>query len=514
LEFDFLRLDRRRARAVQSPVPYPSGDELTVDCEYLPGTRLNILSRQDGSHAEKVQLVIGEGSVECALTIPLRGAQARMQGGLSSPIDLDDQDGTQVYFVRTLGSAWARVAIDHEGSGERTVFLWPGGGVEFQVHARQIDPSTRLRVYPTDVDGASLAEPIAECGVAPDGRAVLEGLREGDWEVRAELGPGEHDAAVLGTRRFVIVRGQTSRVEVPLAEAPTPEEPVRVHGVILVPEPIEDVRCALSLEAQAPWQPEGNDPRSVPLAQMSSEPGAPLALSWDAGLLTPGTWKAQIRCVQWAEPWQIEPGRENFLLIDLSDLRRTFVQVVDRHTLAPVPVRELLYRRTNPSAASARSGMIWLEPADALSPILLQAIPGPYLFQITTVGSDRTFVEVPDLGGAEGLQLAVDTTAPGTASVSLKLRSHGAPVPMKRSWWSRVEFRDGVGRRIEPVRRSFLMTGLVFGDSSMPTFVLPRSGPVRILFPPAEDFREIVPLTATVSPGETVELTVELDPAW
>src|SRR5688572_1617380 len=249
LEFDYLRLNGRRARALDEPKLYPSASELTVDCEYLPGSTLAVYDCAGCPHASGLQLVTATSVSEGDLEIPV-GSAAIGNATLSSPIALADRDGTIVYFLRSKDSAWSRVAVDHESPGIRTVFLRPGGRVEFAVQAASLSQELRLRIYRVRNGAADSGRPIAECTLSSDGRGLIEGLQVGDWEVRAEYGSASYGNAVLGSERFTVVANSATNVELSVIPLPPIQEAVRVKGIVLLPEPFLEDRSRLFLQAQ------------------------------------------------------------------------------------------------------------------------------------------------------------------------------------------------------------------------------------------------------------------------
>ena len=521
LELDHVRLDGRRAVATGGPWRYPSGGELTVDCEYLPASILVVYEGPERAHGRGLQLAVADGFPGWDLAVPIYRAPAGPTGqigaDLSSPIVLDDRDGTIVYFVRSERSAWSRVAIDHETPGTRTVALRPGGRVELTVIARTLSPHTRLRIFgsvPSGVDST----PSALCFLDEEGRGFVDGLREGSWEVRAEVGSANWDNPVLASRQFTVVADRTTLVELVLADPPALPAPVHVHGEVFLPEPVLATYIAsghfiLQLDAEDPWAPEYGHARFVPLTEGRRDARDANRLLWDAGRLTPGPWKAQLRCVQWCEAWTIEPERENVLTIDLGELRTTRLQLVDRRTAAPVPIEELLYLRT--SGPGCKPGNAFLRPArgEAADVLSLQAIEGAYWFEIEEKDSGRRMsLEVATLGPPGGLQVVEFSSTP-SATVSLALNSGETSVPMPGSWWRRVEFRRADGQPAAPTRFAFGGTG-ISSDATNAQFTFALEGLVEIRFPPAEDFLDLAPATIDLVADETSSLTVELRPAY
>jgi hypothetical protein len=233
-------------------------------------------------------------------------------------------------------------------------------------------------------------------------------------------------------------------------------------------------------------------------------------------LLTPGTWSASIGCVQWSESWHVDPGRESFFLVDLSGLRETWIQVVERATQAPVPVSVLEFSRTDQAVRPAAWGMLTHGPHQYLEPFRLQALEGPYRFRISDGGGIQAgflSAEVPSLGGPDGVLLAVDVAANRPGVLSIVLSSHGTPVPLADSWWNRLEFWSDSGSRIQFGTRSLETKGPAASHCGVAKYTLPP-GVVEIRFPVAEDFAAIAPMRTIVSPEQTTDILVEMLPAY
>jgi len=511
LEFGGIQLGDRRAVALNDPISLSNEDPLTVDCEFLPLTRLNVIDGLSHLHATELRLVMTGTHLESKLLVPAQEGQL-IGNDLTSPIELNDRPGTQVYYVRSPFSAWSRVAIDHDCGGDRTVFLVPGGGVDFDVNCEGPVRSVYLRLYGPN-DAVSYDNPAAECKPTQTGFAHLDGLEEGNWAVRAELGPASLNAVVLGSGRFSISSGAVARVKLDVQLPQPAEKAVRVSGVVITPEPLEDSGCTLALEALEPWRSGIDNSRTIPLTQM--EPGNGTELRWDAGFLVPGTWNVEVRCVQWGEQWKVEPGRENVFIIDLSDLRHTFVRVLDRTTRVPIPVGQLNYWRANQAEGGAGAGSysIGPEPGKSSDPISLQSLEGPYRFWVVGQSMGRAEVRTVSLGGPEGLDLLIDSAALDSASLTLMLSSRGTTIPMPNSWWRRVEYWSESGEQITILNRSIRTNSVTVPFGKSVTVELP-TGTIEIRFPPTKDFRDILPQTAILQPGASLKLTVEVEPKY
>jgi RNA polymerase sigma factor (sigma-70 family) len=522
LDFHFVRLGARRARALDQPLAYPKGPELTVDCEYLPSTELAAYDGPGKEHATGLVLVEAAEFAEWDhFKVPIhwagKGPAKVLGSGLTSPITLEDRDGRTTYFVRSQASAWSRVTIDHETPGQRSVHLRPGGRVEFTVLASTLRPETRLRIYEVgDTPGSALAA-MTMCTLTPEGHGFIDGLAVGAWEVRAELGTAEYNNPVLGSQQFTVSAGGTTQVTLTLPDPPTPPEPVHLRGEIVLPQPVESARClrraefSVHLDAVDAWAPEFGEWKTVLRPDMRSDPTQPNVLLWDAGKLTPGPWKAEIRSVDWCEEWRIESGHENSFTIDLRHLQTLRIQVVDAQSRSPVKISALDFRRTSPTNCNRLGGVLNADHADPPGSFELQLPEGAYDLEFNSWHREsRQSFHLPTLTYPNGF-LEVEFTADKISAVALSFRSSGMNVPVPMSWLWKIQFIRSDGQAIRGARSNSGGQGNG-SDATRAEFELDATGPIEIRFPPLEEFLEIQPATVELVAGQTSELAIELVP--
>jgi RNA polymerase sigma factor (sigma-70 family) len=523
LDFHFVRLGGRRARALDQPLAYPKGPELTVDCEYLPSAQLAVYDGPGRVHAAGLVLVEAAEFAEWDhFQVPIhwagKGPAKTLGSDLTSPITLEDRDGRTTYFVRSQASAWSRVTIDHETPGQRSVHLRPGGRVEFTVLAGTLRPETNLRIYEvSDTPGAVLAA-MTMCTLTPDGHGFIDGLGVGTWEVRAELGTASYGNPVLGSQQFAVSVGGTTQVTLTLPDSPTPHEPVLVRGEIVLPDPVASspclrgVRFMLNLNADDPWSPEFGKLKTVIRTDMRPDPAHPNKLLWDAGKLTPGPWKAEIGSVDWCDTWNIAPGRENTFTVDLTHLQTLRIQVIDRESREPVPIAVMDFKRRHGAGCHRiNTGVLQPDPSDPIGSLTFQAPEGVYDLEFTTRSLEaRHSLNLETLIHPNGY-LEVQFTDSKPASVALLFRSSGMNVPVPTSWLGKIQFVQQDSQKLSWTRGSWGGTGQG-SDATRAEFELDATGPIEIRFPPLDEFLEIPPATVQLVAGEKTELEIELVP--
>jgi hypothetical protein len=522
LEFELVRLGGKRARVLVQPVPYPEGPELTVDCEYLRGTDLVVFDGSGRVQASGLQLVMAAGPNEWNLAVPIHwmptGPTKTLGLELASPIALANQDGTTIYFVRSKRSAWSRIAIDHDTPGTRYVHLRPGGRVEFSVHANTLRPETALRMYEVGPGPLGSTEASALSTLTRDGHAVVDGLRAGRWEVRAELGTAPYGNPSLGAQQFEVTPGGVTQVTLNLQDPPAAHERVSVRGEIVSSEPIDRERFRsqpkfLELAAADPWSPDYGEPKRIPLLGMQPDPADPDKLSWDAGKLTPGPWSARLRTFQYSAMWTVEPERDNDFTIDLADLKTLVVRVLERESRAPVPLEELRFLRVGEPDSWTDS--ISFTADDPPGRAVLQAVEGPYRLELAAQGiewgrAQRMTLEIPSLAVGDGtLEVEFSSALPSMLSVQVRSRDVNVPLPM--AWWNQVEFWRPSGERLAPFR--FERGGSDGSpDVAQGAFYFTDDGMLEVRFPATEEFLALPPATVQLAAAEASLLALELEP--
>jgi hypothetical protein len=523
LDFHFVRLGGRRARALDRHLAYPAGPELTVDCEYLPSTQLAVYDGPGQVHATGLVLVEAAEFAEWDhFQVPIhwagKGPAKPLGSDLTSPITLEDRDGRTTYFVRSQASAWSRITIDHETPGQRSVHLRPGGRVEFTVLASTLRPETRLRIYEVgDTPGSALAA-MTMCTLTPEGHGFIDGLGVGAWEVRAELGTAEHGNPVLGSQQFAVTAGGTTQVTLVLPDPPTPPEPVLVRGEIVLPDPVASAPCLrgghfmLRLIADDPWSPEFGEWKVVRRDQFKPDPAQPNKLQWELDKLTPGPWKVEIGSVDWCDAWNISPDRENTFTVDLTHLQTLRLQVIDRESREPVPIAVMDFNRTQGAGCRrTNTGVLQPDPSDPIGSLIFQAPEGAYDLEFTSRRFEaRHSLHLPTLIYPNGF-LEVEFIATKPSSVALSFRSSGMNVPVPMSWLWKIQFIRSDGQLIRVPRSRSGGQGLA-SDATRAEFELDATGPIEIRFAPLEEFLEIPPVTVQLVAGEKSELDLELVP--
>ncbi|MBM3978475.1 MAG: hypothetical protein FJ299_15995 [Planctomycetes bacterium] len=220
-------------------VDTPADGELTVRAHYAPASILRVVDAGSGADLAGIELVRVQDFPDDDAAHPGPDFESRVVArDLVSPIVLDPHSTALIRWpllefvppvlVGCAGFAWARVEIDFERGGERTVALVRGADLTLGV--RGVTPNSRARLR---LRAAGVAAPVLDAPLKADGVLELGGLTPGDVRIAAEIGEWYRSPRVLGEMSVTLRAGERQRVELALG-APPAFETATAGGIVHV----------------------------------------------------------------------------------------------------------------------------------------------------------------------------------------------------------------------------------------------------------------------------------------
>ncbi|MEM9378450.1 MAG: hypothetical protein AAGB93_00780 [Planctomycetota bacterium] len=390
------------------------------------GVLLHVLSPA-GAELDGVEVWAAHYSFNSDVKHPGAGPRGKaIVASARSPVVVPPGEGgwrtARLYFVRAPGYAWATVAIDHAGSGERTLTLAPSCrlAVELVGSADWLEPEIHL--WPsaqTDRYGAAFA------AIPPDDddRAAFEDLPPGDYDVSVDRGWGDERVS-FGSASVTLLAGDQAEMTV---EVDLPERPaaVRVSGTLTLPNAWDRERIAIELGAEDEARVWGEDGVSVPLDAMrpmdGSGNGAGDRLAWEAEVPTAGPFRLEVLPLPVRQLLDVPEEGLSDVDIVVPPPADVSVRVVEDETGDPIDVGSLHWSAP---------------PVDGiLSTTIQTAVPGPETGRIefrTAAGKVHVSPSSPSFVSANRGELF--TVAPGDNEIELRVR---------RQLGARFLFKDG-----------------------------------------------------------------------
>lgn len=124
-------------------------------------------------------------------------------------IQLDNRRET--WFLRAPGSAWERLDLDATRPPPATITLGGSSSLSVQVTGEGLPVDARIAVYAGSTSGPR-ARPVLTRPVPPHETGPIEGLDEGDYEVRLEAEVETGEPLVLDVAQASLSTGATSMV--------------------------------------------------------------------------------------------------------------------------------------------------------------------------------------------------------------------------------------------------------------------------------------------------------------
>ena len=205
-------------------------------------------------------------------------------------------------YAWSPGYAWGRSVLDISLGADREILLRPGANlrlafrnVQFEQYAA-LEKSLGLHVNRVDEEGEeswAWYETLEERSTT-DG-VVLEGLEEGEYVVRVELGfrYGRKQNDVLFEERLQLAAGRTRELVLALEDPPEARPLTSLSGRVTFPTFEREDEVRLLLFDTMTYHRGGADV-DVPMGQLERVPGSPPAWAFQFDELPAGLYQAQL----------------------------------------------------------------------------------------------------------------------------------------------------------------------------------------------------------------------------
>lgn len=434
-----------------------------------------------------------------------------LKENVASPILLENRDGTHAYWIRTSGSAWKRVGVDHDSPGEYRVFLHEGGAAQIAVNpisAAGID-GLRLRLYSRGEGGSWSDRAQAECVPTVDGVVKLNGLGVGEWRVRAEVGNRDSSPAILGENSFTVMAREETLAIVEVTPFRKEESLARLSGLLVLPPELERPEMTLMIYAQESWNSRYSRPITLPLRTLQPRLGVANALEWDAGTLPEGKYRLDLSQVQVSREFALQAGAIHTELVDLVDVEQYSVHVMDEATQLPADLVQMQYKRLDGVDRGGIAHAASVSRPFSAEPFTLLLRPGRYRFNCRTSDGGEMQGEAALSPGVNVVVVEIARQVVLRSQLELVLQCGSVRWPIDEGWWKAITFQDATRQVTRPEVTRLISTGMsqLFGRC---VFTLQTEGLVTIIFPELDGFEPIAPVEISVSTTEKAVLPIEL----
>lgn len=503
------------ARPVESRDFFPPPDDgmLEVRVRALPTLVLHVLDSSTREPLHDVTVVRRFGWTAGDLVV----------AGAHSPVRVTTDDRfagrSNAFGVHAPGYAWAR--FDAAGAAnEATVLLERGGDLlvvlenyrpilpgardeatrRFWIATGEI-PYGQAAIRIVRVSESSDAAPADPVRVVPDPDAPTRvlGLAPGEYRVQVSLPAASREPVVLGEADVTVVAGAEAEIAIRLLDAPAASEPAPLSGTLHIPagwgeEPMRVVFRPLDVPGRS-----NSDAVYLRPDEMIAEPGLAGLWRWDAGLVWPGAYAAEIGEFAVDEPVRVGETGLVGLALALPEPARVTLRIVSEETGGPLEVRNLAWYASEAEddsepARRSRGGVI-----------------GP-----TQLGVCRFVCPAGEIGigGGRGVRLEPDrvTVVSGENDVTLRATlSCGiliyVPSRENRAIHALLAFTFSL-RRADG--SGFLFAGE--SEQGFATIPCPEPGDYEVTIDPIEGFEPVEPLRVTVAAGEWKDLALRIRP--
>ncbi len=517
LQFIELRLNEQPANVIMDRTVVGNQTRVVVDCHPRIST-IRVFGADNGTELAGITLCESGSWKEQVLEAPtqdLEGRRAAIMGSnLSSPINLENRDGTHIYFVIADGYAWTRVPVDHDSAGVHRVRLQAGGRVVVTIPPQARTPDgARLRFDRQPLEPSGLA---AVCADAPaiSGRAtIVSGLRAGDWRARVEIGDPGTGALVLGETPFSIVAGGTTEVTIDFSKQSPSTQLLNLSGLLILPADQGVPESEFIVRALESWNARYARPTTGQLQglERTAEPGN--VLKWDFGLAQPGPYRLELPALQFGKLLHLDAAFAGIEVIDLSNIEEFSIQVTDRDTGLDVGVGNFVCSRPGAAEDAVRALVFSVSPDKATEPVKVHVRPGRYTFAITDTQGNKMEATADLLSGQGTVPLIVERKRTQRAEITCILECAGVKWPVGIEWWNRVRISTFDGQIIKPTMFRPTSTGMAQAYARC-TFVIDVAADVRLEFPLLDDFNSIEPISVTTDPIAPTVIPVPLAQAF
>ena len=528
------------------PPPHPErfmfGDEDAVIQLYLITPAFLIVEdAKTGAALDQVTIVGDSSDIKSGPTNPTGGSHAVLVRDGVSPIELDpfafprDRDHIQC-LIGSPGYAWAKITIAPNASESQRVKLVPGGDLELKFVGA---PSTGVLVA-TLYTGDS-QRPLITHLVDTTNGVLITGLEQREYNLRVKRQSNWASSfkpplgGVLARQKVQVTAGETKRVTLDLSLSDQPPEAL-VSGELILPaawqlkefsvqfEPIDGTAAYTQEEEDLfelfdhhlpPTPPVSKTSANLLLDQTAFEktPGLPDTYQFDLGLVLTGTYKMTL--LELNQSIFFDVGRDGRSDIRLVIPEPVWIDAHVRDSISgqSVNVAVIQWASKIPNTISDWEEWQLVKPAQPDSHFRLR-VPKTTV-HILARASQQFSNAIVTVQAKDGL--AVELSVQPACRIVLTFQCDGITVenPYERNAFKTMRL-DGP---VIPPRR-FLKRSNLFGQhldqekSSLEILgeiLLPSPGRYRLSFGEPLGFKNPAPMRVDVAPGETTQVTVELE---
>ena len=374
---DALVADGAACRFESERHAFPGDGALVLRARRLPLTTLRVLDAFSGADLRAVLVLEGIRAYRGRVAPDGWTSDEVVLAEAASPLALPAREGVVRYWIGARGYGWEILEVDHAVGGEREVRLPPAATIEVQVDGPLEGLQLVVRLYPSQEEQAADTGPrrvLAEATPASDGRAVLQGIPAGTYELCAEVGIWSDPPYVLARAPLELVAGDRVQVVLTLDHPLLLAPPGTLTGELVLPAGREELDVVLRILPAGRAPLRSGDSLVLDRSAMAVDPDRPGVLRFDAGALTPGLYAAIVDPLQFHELVDVPAGGRRDVRLVLPELHTVEVMLVDGASDAalaldriawgvPTPdaIRTWSYQNVEPGPEPGR--FVWLAPA-------------------------------------------------------------------------------------------------------------------------------------------------------
>lgn len=432
--------------STDSPVTDPADPSSTAE-------RVRLHVRTAGGRAvdrdiEVVELV-GDW-YERELHPPLLVGSARRSVHADGVVDLERRTGQQVFWVRAPDLAWARVVLDHDAGGERTVMLGAGAEVRIALVGAALHSASQVtleRVFKRPGIQGSFTEIVWSASASTlAGECVITGLGPGSYRAVVALGDGGNGSE-LSHVNFVVA-GQ-SRLDVTLLVPEVLAGEVRVSVDSRAPAAAADEVLVLARLA-----PNGSSAREVArrVLRRSESAGVVSAAATEFIDLPPGDYGVALLPWSVTSLFTLDPGGTVEVQLKVQAPVALELEVLDVDPPSEAVARAPLPKQVGWCSLAHRElssqAVVRTRVEDPSRPIVVATQTGPTQFVVWMDDGSVRSGEMDVRANSERVALRRPILAPvaggATAAMEtvLELWDGQAPLPMPSGWWVALQAGD------------------------------------------------------------------------
>jgi hypothetical protein len=305
-------------------LPIPADGVVALRVRWLRALRIFVRDRDSRLDLGDVTLVRAQGWPRGSYPHPGEFTQERVlaQSRPSPVVIPSPTERTLALHVGSPAHAWALVKLDAAEGGERYVVLEPGGDLELELVAEQIDKSTVVRV------SDALSHVLAELDVNDRRKLVFEGLPVGKLRVGAEIGPWWKNPLVLAAGEVEIRAGDRARLVLTLA-APPSDPSVVLGGEVVIPPEWGAQSFLLVVELLDPPLGGRETIRRLFPGTMQADGQRPGVWHWRLEGMQPGAYQLGVFQYQYSISCVVPPGGLEDVRLEVPKPCDARVRVVD-----------------------------------------------------------------------------------------------------------------------------------------------------------------------------------------